>query len=170
MNAIAIRAVQASETALLAALQSACFAQAETPPGPEEDASDYVGESWSARSWAEILALPGSFAFLSVKGEEPVGFLAAQVLFEDCEVFSLGVLPACRRAGYGRLLLDRGIGEAERRGAARIQLEVAENNRRGRAFYETLGFTVVGRRAGYYRRPGGASIDALILGRSLRNR
>ena len=162
-----IRPVQAGETALLEALQVACFAPCTSHPGPGENPADYIGEPWSARAWAEVLAMPGSFALLSVRDEEPIGFLAAQVLFEDCEVFSLGVLPACRRAGCGRLLLNRGLGEAERRGAQRIQLEVAENNRRGRAFYETFGFTVVGRRAGYYRRPGGAAIDALIFGRSL---
>lgn len=111
--------------------------------------------------------MPGSFALLAVAGDEPAGFLAAQVLFEDSELLSLGVLPSCRRAGFGRQLLDRGLDEAGRRGALQIQLEVAENNRSGRAFYETQSFTVVGRRPGYYRGPAGAAIDALILGRPL---
>ncbi len=162
-----IRPVQASETALLAALQAACFGLPSPTPDAAGDEADYVGESWSARSWAEVLAMPGSFALLAIAGDEPVGFLAAQVLFEDCELLSLGVLPSCRRAGYGRRLLDRGLGEAGRRGAAQIQLEVAEKNRRGRTFYETQGFTVVGRRKGYYPGPEGAAIDALILRRSL---
>jgi len=111
--------------------------------------------------------MPGSFALLAVIEEEPVGFFAAQVLFENCELLSLGVLPSRRRGGCGRLLLERGFGEAERQGAGKIDLEVAENNRGGRSFYQSLGFSPIGRRPGYYHGPDGRAIDALILSKPL---
>ena len=197
-NGLAIRSVQPSEMALLAALQSACFVPfsdpkregrgaspagesrsggarpsescpGESPSGesPSGASLSYVGVPWSARSWAEILAMPGSFALLAVAGDEPVGFLTAQILFENCQLLSLGVLPAHRRAGCGRRLVEQLVGVAGRQGVDSIQLEVAENNRRARAFYEGLGFTLAGRRSGYYRGPDGAALDALILARSL---
>lgn len=159
-----LRPVQPAEVTLLAALQAACFAVEADPEGAD---APYVGEAWSARSWAEILAMPGSFALFAVAAEAPLGFVAAQVLFEDGELLSLGVLPSQRRRGYGRQLLDGAIAEAGRRGASKIQLEVAENNLDGQHFYRRQGFTARGRRPKYYHNAKGVAIDALILEKAL---
>ncbi len=129
--------------------------------------------------------MPGSFALLAtvrepgVRGvpgqdaeghgadDEPVGFFLAQVLFAEGELLSFGVVPAHRRRGYGRRLLAQGLEVAQRQGAERIQLEVAENNRRAQSFYKTAGFSLIGRRPGYYRLAAGDAVDALILQRLL---
>jgi ribosomal-protein-alanine N-acetyltransferase len=55
------------------------------------------------------------------------------------------------------------VKQAQQLGAARLFLEVAENNSAGRALYERLGFTQVGKRPRYY--PSG--IDALLLARNI---
>ena len=159
-----LRPVQPAEVSLLAALQAACFAVEVAPDGAD---APYIGEAWSSRSWAEILAMPGSFAFFAVSDQAPLGFIAAQVLFEDCELLSLGVLPSERRRGFGRRLLDAALAEAGSRGAAKIQLEVAENNLDGQRFYHRHGFAARGRRPRYYRNAKGPAIDALILGKLL---
>ncbi len=67
----------------------------------------------------------------------------------------MGVLPAWRRRGIGRALLDAVVAEAGARGIASIVLEVAADNEAARRLYAALGFVQVGRRPRYYRRAGG---------------
>jgi ribosomal-protein-alanine N-acetyltransferase len=129
--------------------------------------TSFAGTSWSARSLAEVLALPGSFGLLAVEAGQPVGFLLAQALFDDCEIHSLGVLAESRRAGHGRRLLRAAAAAAVHRGARRLLLEVAESNAGARAFYRAEGFAAVGRRRNYYRTTDGTPADAVICARSL---
>ena len=171
----AIRVAGACDVALLAELYRLCFAPAvdEVPGGA------VAGTPWSARSLAEVLALPGVFALLAVgagpPGDEgveacaaaPVGFLLAQVLFEEAELLTLGVLPQQRRAGHARQLLQAALAEAARRGGQQMHLEVAENNTGAQALYRGAGFTPTGRRRNYYRQPAGGALDAVIYTCSL---
>ena len=53
------------------------------------------------------------------------------------------------------------------RGAAKLFLEVAEDNAPAQHLYHMLGFTAVGRRPGYYRRKTGPAVAALTLRRIL---
>ena len=151
------------DVAVLAELYQRCFVS-----GAEEA---FAGTPWSARSLAEVMALPGVFGLLALEDEAPAGapagFLLAQVLFEEAELLTLGVLPACRRSGLGRRLLAAGLAEAGRRGARRMTLEVAADNGAAQALYRTAGFREAGRRRNYYRKKDGGSQDALILSRPL---
>ena len=159
-----IRAASPCDVTLLANLQAACF---EPEPGAEETGAAYVGEPWSARSWAEVLAMPGSFALIAALPGQPIGFLLAQMLVGEAEVLSLGVLPSHRRAGHGRRLLQAAITLAAERGAGRFLLEVAEINHGAHRFYASNGFSRIGRRTEYYRDQSGTAVDALILARPL---
>lgn len=155
----AVQAAGACDVALLAELNRLCF---EAPPAEGNESGGFVGTAWSARSLAEVLALPGAFGFLALNAGAPVGFLLGQALFETAEVLSLGVLGEHRRAGHGRRLLQAAAAAAAARGARQLQLEVAEDNRGARAAYEAFGFTLAGRRRNYYRTPGGRTLDALL--------
>lgn len=156
-----IRPAGACDVALLAELYRRCFAEGER----------FSGTPWSARSLAEVLALPGAFALLAVEAgtveESPTGFLLAQVLFEEAELLTLGVLPACRRRGHARLLLQAALAEVVQRGAHRIQLEVAENNEGAQMLYRAAGFAPLGRRRNYYRQGDGTALDAVLYARPL---
>ena len=162
-----IQAAGACDVALLAELYGRCFSGAA--------GEGFAGTPWSARSLAEVMALPGVFALLAlVEGEgvdasdpDPVGFLLAQVLFEEAELLTVGVLPACRRRGHAGRLLRVALAEAARRGGRQMRLEVAENNLGAQAFYRAAGFAPAGRRRNYYRKPDGATLDALVLNRPL---
>lgn len=175
MTAAAIKPVGPCDVALLAELYRRCF-----DPAAGEG---FAGTPWSARSLAEVMALPGVFGLLALaegrqesqgagqgerQGEaEPAGFLLAQVLFEEAELLTLGVLPGRRRTGLGGLLLRAALAEAGRRGARRMTLEVAADNAGAQALYRAAGFAVAGRRRNYYRLPGGESLDAVIFARAL---
>lgn len=134
----------------LAAMHRACF-----PDDP-----------WDADAMARILALPGSFGHLAWQGDNPAGFILARDLGDEVEILSLGVLPAWRRRGIGRALLDAAAGEAARRAVASLVLEVATDNEPARRLYAAFGFTSAGRRPRYYRRLDGTA-DAFILRREI---
>ena len=68
----------------------------------------------------------------------------------------------------GRRLLDHLLRRALVRGARGVRLSVRPSNRPALALYAAAGFTVVGRRRGYYPAgPGGGREDALVLGARL---
>ena len=46
-------------------------------------------------------------------------------------------------------------------------LEVAADNAAAQALYARAGFAESGRRRGYYRRPDGSGLDALVMQRAL---
>lgn len=136
------------------------------------------GAAWSASSIASILSLPGSYAYLAVVPPElsaspettehrPAGFLLARNLAGESEILSLGVATAWRRHGAARVLLRAAMARAGEAGAARTLLEVAEDNVAARNLYSAEGFALVGRRARYYRRPGGPTAAALVFARDL---
>jgi ribosomal-protein-alanine N-acetyltransferase len=72
-----------------------------------------------------------------------------------------------QRRGIGLLLVD-GIARAlAGAGAQRLFLEVAADNPGAIGLYSLRGFVEVGRRRGYYARPGRPAVDALVLEKRL---
>lgn len=122
----------------------------------------FPDDPWDAPALARIMALSGGFGWLAWEEEEPAGFILVRDLGNECEILSLGVVPRSRRRGVAHDLLQTAIAEASRRRLPSMVLEVAVDNDAASDLYAALGFTVVGRRARYYRRPDGRA-DALIL-------
>jgi ribosomal-protein-alanine N-acetyltransferase len=125
-----------------------------------------AGPAWTEAAFATLLALPGRRAFIAGEGDAPVGFILLGLAADEAEIITLAVLPAARRRGVGAALVTAAGREAAARGAARLFLEVAEDNAPARALYSRAGFLPVGRRKGYYTHEGGA-VDALVLSLSL---
>lgn len=118
-------------------------------------------EPWSADAFARLLVLPGTIGSIAIADESPAGFVLARTAADEAEILTINVLPSWRRRGVGRALLGAvmsRIGDANR-----LLLEVAEGNDSALALYRGCGFRPVGRRVGYYARPGGRREDALIL-------
>lgn len=113
------------------------------------------GEAWDATSIAVQLRHTATYGLLSGDG----GMALARIAGDDSELLTLAVVPAARRGGLGRALLQAAMQEAARRGAGAMFLEVAEANRPARALYAGTGFEPVGRRPAYYR----DGTDALVL-------
>lgn len=127
----------------LAALHALCF----TSPRP-----------WSAREFADLLSAPGSFL-----ATQPTGFVLGRAIADEAELLTIAVHPDHRGQGQGRALLRAFEQAARDRGARRAFLEVAADNRPARALYRRAGFAQAGQRPGYYRKPDGVAVDALIL-------
>ena len=72
-------------------------------------------------------------------------------------MMNIAVAEHCRRRGIARMLVEELI---RRLDAYQLSLEVRASNSPAIALYESLGFTQVGLRKNYYRKP---KEDALIL-------
>jgi ribosomal-protein-alanine N-acetyltransferase len=88
------------------------------------------------------------------------------LVLDELHIHTLAVDPVHRREGRGRMLLDGVLRDAVAQGARSATLEVRESNEPARRLYEQAGFTLTGRRPGYYEKP---PEDALILSRELRS-
>lgn len=123
---------------------------------------------WSRQSFAEILAMPGSFGLLAAVPEaaamEPAGFGLTLSAGDEVELLLLTVLPRWRKRGLAHRLLLALLYHAYRGGVGRALLEVAAANAAAIALYQKAGFTPCGRRRNYYA-PG---VDAIIYERILR--
>ncbi len=122
----------------------------------------FPDDPWSSRAFTGLGAMAGVFGQIAWEESGPAGLALAQGLGDECEILTLGVIPARRRSGIGSALLAAIVAEARGRRVRSLFLEVAEDNSAARALYATNGFVQIGRRANYYRRLSGL-VDALVL-------
>ena len=123
--------------------------------------------SWNAKALQDLLSAQGSFAIVAGADASPAGFIVARVAADESEILTLVVTRASRRFGHARSLVRAAAAHAERLGARAMFLEVDVVNQGARALYERLGFSVVGRRTGYYGKSAQTASDALTLRVSL---
>ena len=98
---------------------------------------------------------------------EPCGFVMSRVAADEAEILSIVVAGGRRRSGLGRTLLSAHLAQLAARGTARLFLEVEEGNAPAIGLYRRLGFDTVGRREGYYPKPDGSRVAALVMRREL---
>ena len=87
-----------------------------------------------------------------------IGYCIGQVVIEEVSIHRIVVEEGYRRQQAGRRLLQLLILKSTDRGARAAVLEVNENNLAARRLYETLGFSCIARRPGYYTQPSGAAL------------
>lgn len=137
-----LRAARRDEAPALAALHAAAF-----------------DHPWPAAELDALLASPGAFA-LTVEDE---GFILCRAIAGEAEILTLAVVPAARRRGAGRALVEAAAGLAEGLEADALFLEVAHDNVAALALYAGAGFSRVGLRKGYYA----SGADAVVMRRTL---
>lgn len=123
-------------------------------------------EAWSARSFAEMLATPGTEALIASEGEQPLGFLVTRRAVDEAEIITIGSRPSVQRRGVARQLLAQQMAELAAKGVRHLFLEVAASNRAAHGLYIACGFSEAGRRKGYYRRRDGVE-DAIVMRREI---
>ncbi len=121
---------------------------------------------WPPEAFSGLMGTPGVFALAAVDGA-PVGLILMRAAAGEAEVLTLAVEPAYRRRGVARALLRGALAQAAAMGAEEAFLEVAADNSGALALYRDEGFEQAGHRGGYYRRPDGEAVDALVLRRTL---
>jgi len=142
-----------ADAGLMAAIHASCFARPSDRP-------------WDEAAMAQFIASPGVLCLLGAATHvvaAPAGLLIARRAADEAELLTLGVTPACRRAGLGRALLTKALADLRASGAGTLFLEVDENNEAALGLYRSLGARPVGRRPGYYESGADAAIFSLAL-------
>jgi ribosomal-protein-alanine N-acetyltransferase len=121
-----------------------------------------LGRGWSAAEFAYLVDAPHCCLCRA-----PYGFALSRVIAGEAELLTLATDPDHRRQGIATRLLAEVELAVARKGAARHFLEVAADNPGALALYTAAGYQTVGRRAGYYARPGGTPVDALVMSKAL---
>lgn len=120
------------------------------------------GEAWSEPQILSMLAMPGVWLSLALVDGQPAGFTLSRLVADEAELLLLAVAPANRRQGIGMALIERCRSQTRHRAGNRLHLEVRHNNP-AIELYKKAGFTLAGRRTGYYRGNDGQLYDALTL-------
>lgn len=123
----------------------------------------FGAEAWSAELVRDELA--GEHRRYLVLEDEHgavLGYAGLLAVGEEADVQTIAVVPEARGRGYGRLLMRELLGEAARRGATQVFLEVRADNPVARRLYESLGFTEIAVRPRYYQPDG---VDAVVMRR-----
>ena len=127
----------------------------------ERAAYGVAQSAWTATDYIN-LGNPPEAAILADEAVER-GFLLLRFAADEGEVLNLAVIAEARRQGLARALIDGGIALARGLSIERLFLEVAVDNAPALALYRSLGFENAGSRRGYYRRPDGSRVDAILL-------
>ena len=106
---------------------------------------------WSLSLFMSELALRSTRAYWVARVDGAVvGYCGLMVTGEDGHVTTLAVDPAMHRRGIGTRLLLALAGEAIRRGATGLTLEVRVSNKAAQDLYRKFGFCPAGIRRNYY--------------------
>jgi ribosomal-protein-alanine N-acetyltransferase len=140
-----LRPATETDFAELARVHKACFA-----------------EAWDERALNDLVASGARVEIAECQGSL-AGFILFRAAADEAEILTLAVVPKARRSGLGRALVAQACRAAAQQGATRLFLEVGSANAPARALYGSLGFHEAGHRKDYYRHPGAAAEDALIL-------
>lgn len=136
-----------------------------THPSPDQAAAldrQCFADPWDSRAYGDLLSNPGveAWIFRSSKVDgggatewEPAGLLCFLAAGGEMEVYRIGIGPKFRGRGLALEILQRLVGESQRRGASGIHLEVRNGNQAARNLYAKAGFAESGRRPRYYSNP-----------------
>ena len=107
---------------------------------------------------------PYTHYLVAVSDGVTAGFIGASLTFDTADITNVAVLPAFRRRGIARALLEKMAARLTENGAREILLEVRKSGEAAISLYREAGFIEISVRRGYYRDP---TEDALIMRRAL---
>lgn len=121
--------------------------------------------AWSRSSYERELRNHNSYYFAARHEGRLVGYIGMWVVVDEAHITTLAVHPGCRRRGVGSHLLRLLIEHACQRGAARMTLEVREQNLPAISMYRAFGFQQTGVLRGYY---GDTGENGLVMWKVLK--
>lgn len=122
---------------------------------------------WSEDEFERLLLDRSVLAHRATLGGRPVGFIISRIAAGEAEILSVAVARAQQSRGLARRLLDLHLRRLAGLGVRAVFLEVDDDNVPARRLYARGAFRQVGRRDGYYSRPGSAAGAALVLRRDI---
>lgn len=118
---------------------------------------------WTLTILKDCLAA-GYSGWVAVEQNQIVGYTMMSFSTGECHVLNICVLPAARRKGYAKLLMQALLAESQKLNADIVFLEVRASNHAALKLYNQFGFNEIGIRKGYYPALNKGREDAVILG------
>lgn len=117
-------------------------------------------EPWSRNSLVALFECDYAVYFVATDENGKVcGYCGMYTSFEVGAINNVGVLPEYRRNGIAAKLLSELVSYSKKNGISTITLEVRSSNTNAIALYKKQGFSLVGTRKNYYKKP---TEDALL--------
>ena len=129
------------------------------------ETSIFEADAWSREMMAQDVTNPSCHYLVAFPPDSPeqieayAGLLAARGAAES-DIQTIAVAQHARGHGLGRTLMLSLIGEARKRGAREVFLEVRADNPSAQRLYRRLDFEDVGVRRGYYQPD---HVDAIVM-------
>lgn len=108
---------------------------------------------WTRQGFLDALSEGNALFLVAESAAQIIGYCGMYFAMDEGEITNVAVSPGMRGCGVGTALLSCMKREAERRGIARIFLEVRLSNATAIRLYERQGFSVLGIRKGFYEAP-----------------
>jgi ribosomal-protein-alanine N-acetyltransferase len=121
-------------------------------------------DPWTKRCFQDELEHQFSIPLVVKTGQKIVGYACLWHVNDQMEIANFAVSPEFRKKGIGRMLMQKVLSEAIKKGCASLILSVRESNLPALNLYKEFGFVEVGRRKRYYRFP---IEDAIIMVKNL---
>lgn len=110
-------------------------------------------DSWTQDSLSQFFHTPFARCYVGVLDEKVICYALCTLILGEGEILRIGTLPEYRRQGLAKKLLSLYFEDARKDRATKIFLEVREQNLAARTLYESVGFSLSGRRKAYYSSP-----------------
>ncbi len=107
---------------------------------------------WSLASFQKDLTNENAVYFCIEEDGKVIGYVGMWESYGEGNINNIAVLPAYRRKGYAKLLLEHLISYGKEHQLTFLTLEVRESNEGARALYRKMDFVEVGVRKKYYER------------------
>jgi len=120
---------------------------------------------WSEGIFADCVK-SGNECWVFVVGSQNIGHGILSVGAGEAHLLNVCINPEHQGQGYGRALVLHMLSRARELRSASIFLEVRPSNLVAYKLYESLGFSEIGIREGYYPATGGRE-DAIVFARNL---
>lgn len=118
------------------------------------------GTHWTATNFPKELDNPRCFYYVTLKKQQPVGYLGFWQILEEAHITTVGVHPSIRKRHIAQRMLCFMMDDCLARDVHWITLEVKASNLQAQKLYQKFGFAVMGRRKNYYQAD---KEDALIM-------
>lgn len=121
-------------------------------------------DPWSKTSFEEELNHRFSIPLVVKSGQKVIGYTCLWHIYDQIEIANFAVSPEFRGKGIGKIMMERVLSEAKKRGCLSVMLSVRKSNLTALNLYAKSGFVEVDRRKNYYRHP---TEDAIIMVKNL---
>ena len=135
---------------------------------PEEYLAHFTYEE-QTQDWRDLIGSEaGEFLLVAEFSDTVIGYVLGRIGLtddgHDAELVALHIQEKHRRKGIGRKIMDAAVAEMKRLGCTSMSLWVLEDNLPARAFYESLGGKLIGKKAWGNNAYFGTSIHEVTYG------